>query len=224
MSSVENINNIIECLENNPELRKRLQDVLLRDYNVKGYPSLIELIYHTLNEIKVLRSDMNKRFEESDKRIKELIERMDKRFEEAKNERMELRASLGSIAGKTGIAYESLILKIMEKSLKMRDIDINKVEKFGIWDREKHLLKEPGKVTYDGYLHNGEHILVEIKFTAREADVFWFAARSKFFEEQTKTKTRKVLIAVQTTNSVINLCKNYGIEIVYQELLEQRYD
>ncbi len=76
---------LINALEKNPELRQRMQKIILRDYTKKDEPELLKTIYAMLQELKALRIDMNKRFEAMDKRFEAMdkrFEAMDKRFEQ----------------------------------------------------------------------------------------------------------------------------------------------
>ena len=161
---------------------------------------------------------MNQRFEKLITEMNQRFEKVDERFEVLEYRTMRMEAAIGSLSGSAGINMERLILKIMKKALELRNIDIEKVEKFGMWDKDGKLLKHKGKVTFDDYFHNSEHILMEIKFTARESDVIWFSQRCDFFESESGIKPKRLLVAVNVRPDVITLCKNLGIELIYENI------
>ncbi len=89
MSSNETIvRRLIHELKEDPEARRELQELLLRDYTIEGEPSLLQIIHDMLQELKQLRIDMNRGFEESNKRFEALTAEMNRHFEES-NKRFE---------------------------------------------------------------------------------------------------------------------------------------
>ena len=186
-----------------------------------------------------LRADTNKRFEASDKRFEELLTRMDRSFAaaekhrealkrehlelerghlELEREHMKLKAAIGSLERRSGIALERTILSLFRQALKHRGIDVEKVEKIGIRDEHGELFRAGAKVEYDLYIHNGGHILFEIKYHVTEQEIDVFIAKAKFFEQQKGISPKKVVLTLEIDEHVKRICEDHEIEVITAEI------
>ena len=103
---------------------------------------------------------------------------MNRRFEDASRERLELKAGIGTLGWRSGIALERTILKIFRRALELQGIDVNHVEKVGIRDEQGDLFRPGTKVEFDLYIHNDEHFLFEIKYHVTKQDIDLFIAKN----------------------------------------------
>jgi len=233
----ELIRRIPELLKAHPELAEKLYAVLkdrfVTNETLKAYMEQSERRFEASEKrLEALRTDTDRRFEElltqmdrrfeasdkrfeaSDKRFEELLAQMDRRFEEAKQERLVIQAGLGALGWRSGIALERTILNVFRRVLELRGIDVDKVEKVGIRDELGEFYSPGAKVEYDLYVHNGEHILFEIKYHVKAADIENFLRKAKFFEQKKKVRTKKTVIALEIDEQVKQLCGDRGVEVI----------
>ncbi|MFQ6127033.1 MAG: DUF3782 domain-containing protein, partial [Candidatus Heimdallarchaeota archaeon] len=167
------------------------------------------------------RADMNQRFEAMDQRFEALLAEMDRRFEltERHFESIERRldivdAGLGTLGYRSGIALERTLLNVFRRALELRGIEVEKVEKIGLRDERGEFYSPGAKVEYDLYVHDGDHLLFEIKYHVTEEDLENFLLKAKFFEQKRGVRSQKIVIALEIDEYVKRLCTDRGIEVI----------
>ncbi|MBD3193344.1 MAG: hypothetical protein GF308_22100 [Candidatus Heimdallarchaeota archaeon] len=164
-------------------------------------------------ELQKLRKTMDKRFAESDKRFRELTSeikalRLDNRT---------LSVGMGTLGNRMGHEFEKLVRSIFKDPLIKEGIDIEKVEKLGLRNKDPTILEGLEKITFDGYLHDGREILLEVKFTMDINKLRWFIARGKAFEK-IKGKTPELwVVTTMITPDALELAKEHGIKVLTRE-------
>ena len=125
---------------------------------------------------------MDKRFEKMDKRFEALIKEMKRGFEEARKEREILRVGIATISSRSGERLEDLVLNILSEQLLQENIERSKISRKELVDRE-------GKVYFDNYqtdvdvvIQDGKTILIEVKSTADNRDIFDLQKKAELFK------------------------------------------
>ncbi|TFF94423.1 MAG: hypothetical protein EU544_04510 [Promethearchaeota archaeon] len=125
---------------------------------------------------------MDARFETMDKRFETLIKEMKRGFEEARKEREILRVGIATISSRSGERLEDLVLNILSEKLLQENIERSKISRKELVDRE-------GKVYFDNYqtdvdvvIQDGKTILIEVKSTADNRDIFDLQKKAELFK------------------------------------------
>ncbi|MHC1591931.1 MAG: DUF3782 domain-containing protein [Candidatus Helarchaeales archaeon] len=172
-----------------------------------------------------LVENMNKRFEESDQRLKELIDTMNKRFEESDkrfNELVEkmnvgfmkLEAAIGSLGYRSGIRLERTILKLLQKTLEHRNIDINKIERIELFDKNGEVFTKNYRTDIDVLIKNGFHFLMEVKYKADNRDVFHFLKVAELYARNFRRPNKLILLTLDIDPLTQEYAENENIEVI----------
>ena len=180
--------------------------VKLFDSIVKLFAYILDYIYHRFDAV-------YQRFEALDKRF----EAVDKRFAEQIKELRTISAGLGSLGNRTGNEFESLLRSLFSEFLETQNIDAQKIEKFGLRNKNPEILHGLSKITFDGYIHDGRKILLEIKFTMDENKVHWFYERCKAFEKIQGFLPEMWVIAVTIDQQAIEFAKDNNMKVITRE-------
>ncbi|MFV2014427.1 MAG: hypothetical protein ACC656_03285 [Candidatus Heimdallarchaeota archaeon] len=236
---------IVEQLINTLKEKPRLREMLLDQLQPSTFVHRDELTV-LLEEIKQLRIDTNKRFEElinsTNKRFEELINSTNKRFEElinSMNKRFEavdkrfevvdkkfqdqieeirvISAGIGTLGNRSGHEFESFMLSIFVKILKKNGIDFKKIEKIGIRNNDPNLLNGVRKFSFDGYIENEKKILLEVKFSTDIGKINWFYERSLAFEKIKKIKPDLWILTISIDEDALEYAEELGIKVFTRE-------
>ncbi len=198
---------------------KRFEEIISQmDKRFEAVDKRFEAVDKRFEEI---ISQMDKRFEAVDKRF----EAVDKRFEELIKELKAVKAEIGSIGGRTGIAVEKTILEVMREAIMNEGIaaeTIKKIEKFSLRDKEGKFFHAGAKVEFDGIIRNDRIILLEIKYKPSKADVLYFTTKAKVFEYYEKQKPELWLIAMEIPEMVLELAELKEIKVIYSQIASVR--
>jgi len=170
-------------MREHPEVRHELWGMML-----EAFPSRQEFIA-LLDEMRAMREDTNRRFEELRQDMNRRFEAVDRRFEavieELRNHSRQLRdvnIHLSALGGRVGYGLEDMVKAVVEEfaghtfpvaeRLLLRD---ETGEVFGVAGAE---------VEFDLYVHNGEAYLVEVKSHLKPSDVLSFHQKVRFARKQ----------------------------------------
>ena len=164
---------------------------------------------------------IDKRFEAVDKRFEELIDSMnrkfeaiDKRFEELINEIKILKIAVGTLGGREGKDFEKTILNILKKSIENRFIDLQKIEKKRIRDKEGEIVLPGQKVEVDIFASDGRYVIIEIKFHMTKDKIISFYKKAKIVEKELGIEAEKLVIAIEIDDIALDLAEDLGIEVI----------
>ncbi|TXT61080.1 MAG: hypothetical protein BAJALOKI2v1_50048 [Promethearchaeota archaeon] len=167
----------------------------------KSMDKRFESIQNSMNE---RFESMDKRFESiqqtMDKRFEILIEQMNRGFEEARKDRQELRVSISSISSRSGEKLEELILNMLSDKLVNENIQKSKITHKDLIDREGKVYYKNYTTNVDVVIQNGKTLLMEVKSTADNRDVFDLIQKGKLYELQTGEKYDGLILACLEIN------------------------
>jgi len=186
-----------------------------------------------------LIESMNQRFEAVDRRFEELIESMNQRFEavdrrfeavdrrfEAVDRRFEeliesmnrgfltLKVAIGSLGHRSGIRLEKTILKLLQKTLEQRDIDINKVQWVELVDEQGEVFSKHYRTDIDVLMKDGLHFLMEVKYKADSRDIFHFLRVAELYARQYRRPNKLILVTLDLDSRTQEYAERENIEII----------
>ena len=154
-----------------------------------------------------LITTMNQRFRDSDRRTDELIASMNKGF-------MTLESSFSSLGGRSGVRLEKTILKLLQKILENRDIDINKIEKIELVDEEGLIFTRNYRTDIDVLIRDGVHFLMEIKYCADNRDIHHFLDAAKLYAKKNINPIKLLLLTLDITPRNMQYAIEQNIEVI----------
>ncbi|MHA1266561.1 MAG: DUF3782 domain-containing protein, partial [Candidatus Helarchaeota archaeon] len=158
--------------------------------------------------------EMNQRFEESDKRFQELVDTMNRRFEKVMEGQQLLRVAIGSLGRRSGIRLERTILKLLQRVLEKRDIDINKVQRIELFDEEGKIFTKSYRTDIDVLFRDGLHFLMEIKYQADNRDVYHFLKVAELYTLQYQRPNKLLLLTLEIDPKTQEYAENQKIEVI----------
>ena len=181
------------------DLNKVLEEIRIsREYSDKRFEAIDKRFEEQVAEIKALRVDTNKRFEE---------QRADtnKRFDS-------VNIKIDALGSRWGLISESAfregLLSIVE------DLFNGKVEKWRVLDKEGYVYGHSCEVELDIVISNGKLILGEIKASVNKSEVAAFKRIVQFYEKETNNKPDRILIITPFVDTrALSLAARLGIEI-----------
>jgi len=197
-------------LREHPEVRHELWGMML-----EAFPSRQEFLA-LLDEMRALREDTNRRFEELRQDMNHRFEAVDRRFEavieELRNHSRQLRdvnIHLSALGGRVGYGLEDMVKTVVEEfaghtfpfaeRLLLRD-EIGEV--FGVAGAE---------VEFDLYVHNGEAYLVEVKSHLKPGDVLPFHLKVQFARKKLGREVIPLILALSMDARAEESMRSLGI-------------
>ncbi len=210
-----------------PELLK--EDPLLKDYIASLFKEHFadkrtteEEIKALLEEIKNLRIESEKKWEEHSKKLEELSQGNKILMEEILALRKRQDVQIGALGARWGIKSEKTFRNAVKGLLE--DTFGVKVEHYETTDLEGEVFEGfPGKrVEIDLIIRDSELIVAEIKSSVSPADVLLCEKKVRFFEKKEGRKvTKKVIISPMLDEEAKNFCQSLGItfytDVPYKE-------
>ncbi len=183
-----------------------------------------------LEEIKELRADGNRQFEEINRRFEKIDQRfekidqrfeemnrtMDRRFEEMYRGQQEIRLEVSALGGRVGRGLEEIIKQTVEE---FSGQTFKKIEHLWLRDAEGELYGVPADVEYDLYMEDTVNYVVEVKSHTKLGDVFNFHRKSAFAEKCLEKKIQSIIISVSITESAKKKCKELGIDLIARSVV-----
>jgi len=171
-------------------------------------------------EVRALREGQNKLWEE----VRALREGQNKLWEEVRELRKEqhrMDVTLGAIGNRWGRDIELAIMQTYEEALKELGIDINKVEKLEVIDKEGKYGQKGSQYEVDIYAHDTKTYFIEIKSFANKDDVRRFALEAYAITQLTGKKADKlILITININKETLEVAKKYNVEVIYGRIIE----
>jgi len=163
-------------------------------------------------EIKALREDTNKRFDEQREYMDNRFNAVDKHFEEQDKTIKKIDNKLGALGSRWGIMAESAfregLISIVE------DIFDGNIEKWRTFDETGIVYGHSCEVELDIVISNGKLIAGEIKSSVNKSEVAAFKRIVQLYEKETNNKPdRAVIITPFVDDKAKELADKLGIEI-----------
>jgi len=210
-------------------LRQKLPD-LLRDhgefrYEIMGIMADVfaskDDLKQVLEEIRKLREDSNRRFEEMNRtmnqRFEEMNRTMNQRFEEMYRSQREVRLEVSALGGRIGYGLEEIIRQTVEE---FSGQSFKKFEHLRLRDSEGEIYGVPADVEYDLYLEDSVNYVVEVKSHIKLGDVLIFHRKSLFAEKQLLKRIKPIMISASITKDAKEKCKELGIDLISRSVVD----
>ncbi len=198
------------------ELIKLLPKLIKEDDKIKGaIISALSSVVSTKNDIERLIEHSDKRFEQMNKRF----EYMDKRFDEARKDRLELKVSIGSLGRRSGKNLENAILELLNEKLIQENIQASKIYKEFLSDKDGIIFVENYSTDIDVIMENGKVILMEIKYSPDNRDIFHFLKVAELYNKLKKSFDELILVALEIKKKHLELAQQEGIKVVAGKIL-----
>ncbi len=150
---------------------------------------------------------VDKRFEAVDKRFEALIDAMNKGF-------LTLKVSIDSLGQRSGIRLERTILKLLQKTLENRNIDINKIEWIELIDETGEVFSKNYRTDVDVLIKNGFHFLMEVKYKADSRDIFHFLKVAELYTKKYQRPNKLLLVTLDIDPKNQEYAENEKIEVI----------
>ncbi|TXT53619.1 MAG: hypothetical protein BAJALOKI1v1_2340004 [Promethearchaeota archaeon] len=121
-------------------------------------------------------------------------------FEEAKRERDALKAYLATTSTRSGFNLEKLVLNVLKNELIQENIDRSKISQINLIDKEGDVYFKNYSTDIDVLFQDGKTILMEIKATADNRDIYDLLRKAKLYELQMGVKPDKLILACLEIN------------------------
>jgi len=210
-------------------MRQKLPD-LLRDHGEFRYEIMGILadvfaskddLKQVLEEIRKLREDSNRRFEDMNRtmnqRFEDMNRTMNQRFEEMYRSQREVRLEVSALGGRIGYGLEEIIRQAVEE---FSGQSFKKFEHLRLRDSEGELYGIPADVEYDLYLEDSVNYVVEVKSHIKPGDVLIFHRKSLFAEKQLLKRIKPIMISASITKDAKKKCKELGIDLISRSVVD----
>ena len=187
-------------LREHPEVRHELWGMMLEAFpSRQEFRALLDemrsMREDTNRRFEELRQDMNRRFEAVDRRFEAVdrrFEAVDRRFEavieELRNHSRQLRdvnIHLSALGGRVGYGLEDMVKAVVEE---IAGHTFPVAERLLLRDETGEVFGVAGaEVEFDLYVHNGEAYLVEVKSHLKPSDVLSFHQKVQFARQKLGT-------------------------------------
>jgi len=223
------------ALRNHSAFRFEIMDIIADVFATKdNFERLLE-------EIKELKEDGNRQFEEICQRFEKVdqrfekmdqrfervdqrfemdqrFEKMDQRFDEMARNQREIQLTVSALGGRVGHGLEEIIKQTVEE---FSGQTFKKIEHLWLRDAEGELYGVPADVEYDLYLEDTVNYVVEVKSHTKLGDVLNFHRKSAFAEKCLEKKIQPIIISVSVTETAKKKCKELGIDLIARSVVQQ---
>ena len=211
-------------LREHPEVRHELWGMML-----EAFPSRQEFLA-LLDEMRALREDTNRRFEELRQDMNHRFEAVDRRFEaidrrfeavdrrfeavieELRNHSRQLRdvnIHLSALGGRVGYGLEDMVKTVVEE---FAGHTFPFAERLLLRDEIGEVFGVAGaEVEFDLYVHNGEAYLVEVKSHLKPGDVLPFHLKVQFARKKLGREVIPLILALSMDARAEESMRSLGI-------------
>jgi hypothetical protein len=211
-------------LREHPEVRHELWGMMLEAFpSRQEFMALLDemraLREDTNRRFEELRQDMNRRFEAVDRRFEAVdrrFEAVDRRFEavieELRNHSRQLRdvnIHLSALGGRVGYGLENMVKAVVEE---FAGHTFPAAERLLLRDETGEVFGVAGaEVEFDLYVHNGEAYLVEVKSHLKPSDVLSFHQKVQFARKKLGREVIPLILALSMDAKAEEAMRSLGI-------------
>ncbi len=200
------------------ELEKRRgKEPITREEFLKMLELMNQRFKESDERFRELIDTMNQRFDESDKRFRELIDTMNQRYDRVENGHLLLKVAIDSLGRRSGIGLEKAILKLLQKVLENRDIDVNKIKWIELFDEEGEVFTKNYRTDVDILIRDGLHFLMEIKYKADNRDVYHFLKVAELYSRKHRKPNKLLLLTLEIDPKTQEYAETENIEVITGE-------
>ena len=210
MISMDNLNDTILKF-----ILEKLPTLIKENDLIKGaIISALSGVVATREDIKELIREMDKRFEEINRRFDALQIQINNNYHELKSEITKLNLTVGSLSDREGKDFEKLILNFLMEQNKIKNIEFKNIIRKEIKDESgKHL------TDIDILLENGKTILIEVKFKIHKKDVEHFNIIKNLYEKIYNKPDDMWMLGINASQAAIEEAEKNSIKIIYGRLI-----
>ncbi len=189
-------------LERRPDLEPTLFRAFLKTFARREEVALV------LAELRALRAEMDRRFDQVDRRFEQMDERfdqVDRRFEQMDQGFVEVKRSIDRLGSRWGIRNESLFRQTIASILE---------QSFGVSVEQRAI----GGEQFDVLIHDHQHILVEIAASVGPTILARLERKRRLYEEAAGVVPARVILATASIHSRrAQQLRQAGIEVIEPE-------
>jgi len=199
-------------------LRQKLPD-LLRDHGEFRYEimGIMADVFASKDDLKQVLEEIRKLREDSNRRFEEMNRTMNQRFEEMYRSQREVRLEVSALGGRIGYGLEEIIRQTVEE---FSGQSFKKFEHLRLRDSEGEVYGVPADVEYDLYLEDSVNYVVEVKSHIKPGDVLIFHRKSLFAEKQLLKRIKPIMISASITKDAKEKCKELGIDLISRSVVD----
>ena len=199
-------------------LRQKLPD-LLRDHGEFRYEimGIMADVFASKDDLKQVLEEIRKLREDSNRRFEEMNRTMNQRFEEMYRSQREVRLEVSALGGRIGYGLEEIIRQTVEE---FSGQSFKKFEHLRLRDSEGEIYGVPADVEYDLYLEDSVNYVVEVKSHIKPGDVLIFHRKSLFAEKQLLRRIKTIIISASITKDAKEKCKELGIDLISRSVVD----
>jgi hypothetical protein len=166
---------------------------------------------------------MDKRFEaiqqQMDNRFQDVITQMNRGFEEARKDREKLEVTILSISSRSGKKLEDLILNLLSDKLIQENIDRSNISREKLVDLNGNIFLQDYRTDIDVVVQDGKTLLMEVKSTADNRDIFHLLKKGELFKQQfDKEYDGLILACLEINRTNFELAIKHGINVIAGEV------
>ena len=181
-----------DLLERRPDLEPTIYRAFLKTFARREEVALV------MTELRELRTEMNQRFEQVDRRIDEFRAEVADRFGDVQR-------SIDRLGARWGIRNESLFRQTMAALLE---------QSFGVRVEQRTISGEQ----FDILIYDGQHVLVEIAASVGPTIKTRLERKRRLYEESTGVSPTRVILATASIHSRrAHELRTSGIEVIEPE-------
>ncbi len=154
------------------------------------------------------------------KRIDSTISKIESSISKLETTTSTMQLTLMEIQNKSGPALEQLVLNLMQETIKLQNIDPQKIQKAFLIDKEGNIFERDTSIEVDVLIENGNVYLIEVKATADKWDIWHLIQKGKLYEQvYGKKATQLILIAFRMKAEFITKATNNNIKVIVGTIL-----
>jgi len=221
------------------ELQKRSDEkfeALLKHSNAQ-FDKMQTQIDNRFNEVDNRFNEVDNRFNEVNDRFDSVEEKIEKNRSEIEKNRVglaelskkgednfkKLQVQFNDLYSRGGTELEKTILELMKETLKLNNIDPEKIRNEKLYDPKGLVFNNTSFSTdIDVLLENGNTYLVEVKTRLNTKNIDHFILVGKLYEIERKTKvTQLIMICLRTEQWIVKYGEDQGIKIIYGSIIDK---
>ena len=204
-------------LREHPEVRHELWGMMLEAFpSRQEFRALLDemrsMREDTNRRFEELRQDMNRRFEAVDRRFEAVDRRFEAVIEELRNHSRQLRdvnIHLSALGGRVGYGLEDMVKAVVEE---IAGHTFPVAERLLLRDETGEVFGVAGaEVEFDLYVHNGEAYLVEVKSHLKPSDVLSFHQKVQFARQKLGREVIPFILALSMDTKAEESMRRLGI-------------
>ena len=218
----ESMDKRFEAIQQQMERRTKLVDKRFESMD-KRFEAIQQQMERRTKLVDKRFKSMDKRFEaiqqQMDNRFQDVITQMNRGFEEARKDREKLEVTILSISSRSGKKLEELILNLLSDKLIQENIERSNISREKLVDLNGNIFLQDYRTDIDVVVQDGKTLLMEVKSTADNRDIFHLLKKGELFEQQFgKEYDGLILACLEINRTNFELAIKHGINVIAGEV------